>query len=287
MHYRAGPAPTARQLTDIDNRWIEQICATAVERSPGPLLHRREARDQVGGCCRDHTLLAVAILRQHGIAARSRVGFAGYLHPEFHHDHVVGERWCAQEQRWVRFDPEFAADDLDLPMHDLPRGPEAPFQSGADAWLAYRARQIDPHTYGVDPQRLGERGAGFIQWYVLADLAHLMGTELLLWDVWDHAVTATMAGELGANGPDGALSGAPRPTPVAESLIDMTDHLAHLIRAADDDEAGAATELARIWRTEEILRPGQYLRTLSPTGRIGTTDLHARRTVWDPAGVPT
>src|ERR687898_951834 len=69
--------------------------------------HRR-TEDLVQGCCRDHTLLAVAALRHHGMPARSRVGFASYLSlTTWHHDHVIVEAWLGG--RWRRFDTELAA----------------------------------------------------------------------------------------------------------------------------------------------------------------------------------
>ncbi|MGC0251208.1 transglutaminase-like domain-containing protein [Pseudactinotalea sp. Z1748] len=279
-HYRAGPALSARQLADIDTRWVDRICATALERSPGPLTTERADSDKVGGCCRDHTLLAIAILRQHGIPARSRVGFAAYLTPGFHHDHVVAERWSRQEQRWIRFDPEFGAEHQDVPMHDLPRGAGAPFQTAAQAWLAYRDGHTDLSTYGVMPGHAFLRGPTFVQRYLLSDLAHLMRTELLLWDVWGPGLDEPA----GSGG--GAAMGLPHPAQVHTELIGATDHLARLIVAADDGDRGAEEDLATLWATSPQVRPGARVRTVSPSGRIGVTDLRARRTEWAPAADP-
>ena len=282
-HYRAGPAPSPRQLADIDSRWISRLCATAVDRSPGPLTAERASQHKVGGCCRDHTLLAVAILRQHGIPARSRVGFAGYLTPGFHHDHVVAERWSQQQGRWVRFDPEFDADDLGLSIHDLPRGADTPFQdtpfqTAAQAWLAYRAGHTDLSTYGVMPNHPVLRSPGFVQRYLLLDLAHLMRTELLLWDVWGPGTDpAEPTGQRPADLPS---------TRARPDLFEVTDALAHLIEQADDGDSGAAAELTTIWATRAQLRPGRYVRTVSPSGRSGITDLQTRSTEWTHTAVP-
>lgn len=49
--------------------------------------------DRFVGCCRDFSLLFVAALRGRGVPARTRIGFAGYFAPDFHHDHVVAELW--------------------------------------------------------------------------------------------------------------------------------------------------------------------------------------------------
>ncbi|ARU51160.1 hypothetical protein CBR64_06300 [Cellulosimicrobium cellulans] len=81
VHYRAGEtAPTPAQCADVDRRWVASILDAATERAPGaPLAATRPADAQVGGCCRDHSLLAVAVLREHGVPARTRLGFADYL----------------------------------------------------------------------------------------------------------------------------------------------------------------------------------------------------------------
>lgn len=215
----------------------------------------------------------MAILRQHGIPARSRVGFAAYLTPGFHHDHVVAERWSAEQGRWIRFDPEFGA-DLDLPIHDLPREAGAPFQTAAQAWLAYRGGHTDLSTYGVLPDHPFLRGPAFVQRYLLNDLAHLMRTELLLWDVWGPGLSEP------AGPADGAPVNLPDHAHVRTDLLEATDRLARLIERADDGEAGAARELTTIWATRAQVRPGRYVRTISPSGRTGITDLQARGTEW-------
>src|SRR5690606_4225432 len=77
VHYYAGvPTLTPTQLADVDSRWVGRILDTAVERAPGlPLGTARPLQGKVGGCCRDHSLLAVSVLREHGVAARTRLGF--------------------------------------------------------------------------------------------------------------------------------------------------------------------------------------------------------------------
>ena len=41
--------------------------------------------ERLQGCCRDHTLLCVGVLRQHDVPTRSRVGFASYFRPDWNH----------------------------------------------------------------------------------------------------------------------------------------------------------------------------------------------------------
>ncbi|MFR9777917.1 transglutaminase domain-containing protein [Micromonospora sp. MS34] len=249
VHYRAGGVELpASRLAEVNHRWVDQILDMDQSRFPLPLTAARPAADRVAGCCRDHTLLTVAALRQHGVPARSRVGFAAYFTPGWHHDHVLVEYWNGE--RWVWADPELdpAADrrfdgyDID-PMAGL-------FDSAARVWSAYRAGRIDPDVYGVQPD-LPIRGAWFIYDYVLHELAHRQKDELLLWDDF-----GGMAG--GIEGADHALA----------------DEIAALLLAADDGDEAPEKELTRRYATDRRLRPGSAVRSVDPTtGVVTTVDL--------------
>ncbi len=263
-HYRAGATPpTPEQLADVDRRWVDAILDAAVERDPGPLDAPRAAAHQVGGCCRDHSLLAVAVLREHGVPARTRLGFTTYLgDPALRGDHVVAERHDGA--RWVRFDPELAPGGHAFAVHDLPTGDGAPFETAAEAWLAYRAGRRDLSDHGASADAAWLRGPGFVQRYVLGDLAHRQRCELLLWDVW------------GASTPVGAEPD--------DATVVLTDHVAALTVRADAGDAAAEGALAALWAADERVRPARFVATWSPTGRLGWTDLVARTTAW--ADVP-
>ena len=140
----------------------------------------------MAGCCRDFTLLTVAALRQHGIPARSRVGFGSYLGGGFHYDHVIVEHWTGDRWQWT--DAQLAPEsDLPIDPTDVPRavagGDDHVFASAAQVWLAGRRGEVDLDTYGVDPG-LPFRGSWFVGNYVISELAHRQRDELLLWDTW-------------------------------------------------------------------------------------------------------
>lgn len=259
-HYRADPTPpTAEQLADIDRRWLASILDAAVARAAGPLDASRAPRDRVGGCCRDHSLLAVSILREHGVAARTRLGFAGYFSVGFRHDHVVVE--LHRDGRWVRFDPELDPGSHDFDVDDLPRGEGSPFETAAEAWLAHRAGRTDLDAYGVAPGT-AVGGAQLVHAYVLGDLAHRMRRELLLWDGW------------------GAM--APPGKPIGPGAVALADRVAALTVDADAGDPRAEASLEELWR-ETGVAPGRFVTTVSPSGRVGTTDLEARTTRWSTA----
>ena len=261
VHYRAA----AEQLepgqdADIDLRWLADVLAEAQRRSPGPLTASRPPAQQIAGCCRDHTLFSIGVLREHGIPARSRVGFSAYFRPGFHHDHVVGEYWDGA--RWVRFDPELnmAENWFGFDSHDMATGLGAPFETAAEVWLAHRNSGLDVSTYGVDPSLPELCGPEFVRGYVVTELAHRERDELLLWDVWGDTLPET-------------------PTPPAE-LDRLADEIAALLVAADGGDAAAEATLADRYATDPRLQPGTGVVTLSPTGRVGDADLVAKVTRW-------
>ncbi|MFF2620235.1 transglutaminase-like domain-containing protein [Oerskovia jenensis] len=261
-HYRAEAAVMpAERATDVDSRWLATILDLDHSRHGTALTEPREVCDRVGGCCRDHSLLTVGVLREHGIPARTRVGFVGYFTPGFHHDHVVVEHWA--DGRWVRWDPELTAGDPAFPFDplDLPRGTgdvaedlALPFVPAATAWLALRAGLADADLFGVDPG-LPFRGDWFVHDYVLFELAHRQGDELLLWDTW------------GAMSTDDTLEGAD---------LTLVDAIATLLVRADQGDQEAEDELTARYAADDRLHPGPRVRTLSLTGPSRWTDLTDR-----------
>jgi hypothetical protein len=261
IHYRGGADQLAPgQDADIDLRWLTDLLDESQRRSAVPLDAPREPAQQLAGCCRDHTLVAVAVLREHGIPARSRVGFAGYFRPGFHHDHVVGEYWDGS--RWVRFDPELDMGEnwFGFDSHDMTTGLGAPFETAAEVWLAHRRDGLDVSGYGVDPSLPFLCGPEFVRGYVVTELAHRQRDELLLWDVWGDTLPDT-------------------PTP-ADDLDGLADEIAGLLVAADAGDAAAESELAQRYAREARLHPDGSVVTLSPTGRVADADLVARVNRW-------
>ncbi|TWD75341.1 transglutaminase superfamily protein [Kribbella amoyensis] len=238
IHYRGGEVEfTPDRLEEVNHRWVDEILACDQQRNAVPLTTPREPVDRVAGCCRDFTLLAVAMLRHQGIPARSRIGFASYFTPGFHHDHVIVEYF--DRGRWNQVDPQIGpAEHWGFDVHDIPAGR---FRSAAEVWLAFRAGEIDGDLYGVAPD-LPIRGGWFIRDYVFLQLAHLRGDELLLWDGF-----GAMADDLSMD-------------------LGPTDELAALLVAADAGDRSADTKLADLYRIDPDLHPGRLIEVRSPTG---------------------
>lgn len=248
VHYRASghELPSATKH-EINARWLAAMLAADQSRQRFPLTEPRDVLDRVQGCCRDHTLFCVGALRSNGIAARSRVGFAGYFVDGWHHDHVIVEAWI--DGRWRRFDSEIdtARPTLPTPMDvghcELD---STGFVTAAQAWMGYREGRIDPETYGVDPTMPVFRGPRFLFDEVIYEVAHRFGDELLLWDGW---------GRIGYPG-----------EPVSEAHAVWLDEIAGLLLAADRGDLVAEHELLRRYRTDEGLQPGATVIQASPYG---------------------
>lgn len=248
-HYRAElPDLPEDRRGEVDSRWLEVILTIDEARHPAALTEPRPLDQRVAGCCRDHALMVVGALRQRGVPARTRVGFAHYFTPGWAADHVIVERW--REGRWRRADPELLPDH-DFDVHDVPTGGDAPFETAAEAWLGWRAGDRDLSRYGLEADPAHFSGPDFVQTYVIMEVAHRYGDELLLWDGW--------------NGTETALEKT------------TVDEVAQLLLRADHGDAGAETDLWARYAEDDQLRPGDQVATYSPYGsppRI--TDLQSR-----------
>ncbi|MEV8378080.1 transglutaminase domain-containing protein [Kribbella sp. NPDC056861] len=249
IHYRGGGIEfTGDRYEEINHRWVEAMLTTDERRNGTSLLTPREPFDRIVGCCRDYSLLTIAALRQRGVPARSRIGFAGYFGRGFNYDHVVVEYWNGE--RWVMVDAQLEPD----PARKFDSLDMAPgwFRSAAEVWLGYRSGALDGDEFGVDPA-LPLRGGWFIRNYVLLQLAHLRGDELLLWDGW-----GAMSGELSGD-------------------LDLIDELAGLLVAFDNGDAAAGEVLAALYLADPELRPGETVLQLSPAGHPPVTVDLSRR----------
>lgn len=248
VHYRAsGHELPAETSDDINARWLEATLELDQGRHATPLSDPRPVTERVQGCCRDHTLFCVGALRSQGIAARSRVGFAGYFLEGWHHDHVIVEAWI--NDRWQRFDSE-----VEGPLPSLPSPMDIGrcdadgdgFVTAAQVWLGYRRGDINPESYGVDPSVPDIRGERFVFDEVIYEIAHRFGDELLLWDGW---------GRIGIPG-----------EPVSDDDARWIDEVATLLLAADDGDAAAEQKLFDRYRDDDGLHPGPVVIQASPYG---------------------
>jgi hypothetical protein len=129
-----------------------------------------------------------ATLRQRGVPARVRVGFATYLVPDLFVDHWVTEYWNGDRQRWIIVDAEQDGivrswDGSTFDACDVPRDQ---FWIAGRAWQACRWGNEDEHGFGYDP---AATGMWVVRANLLHDLACLNKVELTPWDFWGLGLT--------------------------------------------------------------------------------------------------
>jgi hypothetical protein len=210
------------EFTQEDRRTVHlrrssDLLAEIAARDPRPLDVAREPAGRVPGNCRHFTVLAVALLRAHGIPARARCGFGGYFGTGWFEDHWVAEYWHTEHQRWQLFDAQVDAVQLgwfpiDFDLTDVPRDQ---FLVGGEAWRRFRAGVADPAKFGLS--QINEGGDWWIAGNLMRDGAALLNLELLPWDCWGAMAT-----------PD---------DPISDELAALYDRLAELTLAPDENLA--------------------------------------------------
>jgi transglutaminase-like putative cysteine protease len=95
----------AGRIAEIDTRYAQDMLARLFELADLPLTGQRAPRERIVGCCRDFTVLFLAIARAQGLPARARVGFGAYLEAGWNLDHAIAEVWDAAKGRWQFVDP--------------------------------------------------------------------------------------------------------------------------------------------------------------------------------------
>lgn len=117
-------------------------------------------------------------------------------------------------------------------------------------WLAHRDRGLDLSRFGVAPEVPDVAGVGFVREYVIFEVAHRFGDELLLWDSW------------------GAMEG---PDASAETT-ELTDLVARLLVAGDAGDLDAEEELERLYRSDARLHPAGEMFRIDPLGGPSVTE---------------
>jgi transglutaminase-like putative cysteine protease len=96
IHYREGErfgyAIPEERLPEVDTRYAQRMLARILAMDNSPLTEQRPPERRLVGCCRDFTVLFLALARHVGVPARARVGFASYFDPSFNYDHEVAAR---------------------------------------------------------------------------------------------------------------------------------------------------------------------------------------------------
>lgn len=183
---RYGEKLTEDHSSVLSTRSAADILRQIYKQQPQNLQEKRKQSEKTIGNCRDFTVLSVAFMREKGIPARARCGFAAYFStPEMklkYIDHWVVEYWNTDDKRWVMVDSQiddFQKESLKLGFNTLDV-PHDMFITGGVGWQMCREGNADPETFGIFEMN----GMGFIRGDMIRDLAALVKTPLLPWDCW-------------------------------------------------------------------------------------------------------
>ena len=180
LHPFFAPADADRQ--DAALRSIPEILGALLQRDSSALTQTRDPSNRVVGTCRNYALLTCAILRQHGLPARLRVGYANYFAPDFWEDHWVCEYRTADGWRFLDSELSAAIRARFCIAFDPAEVPGDRFLTAGSAWQELRRGDGDPARFGVST--LGIAGLWFVAGSLLRDLAALGGEEMMPWDYW-------------------------------------------------------------------------------------------------------
>ena len=175
-----GVPPAAER--DRNLRLVSRLLAEVENRDSRPLTKQRSLANYLYCTCHDFALLAAGALREHGVPARLRVGFASYFRAGHWEDHWVCEH--RDGAKWAILDAQLgprARTGLSISF-DVADVPQAGWRSAASIWRAIRSGEVDPGACGVS--FAGISGAWFVAAAVLRDAAALAGIECLPWDYW-------------------------------------------------------------------------------------------------------
>ena len=167
-------------------RMVSKKIDRILELNNRPLIESRPAENRLFSICRDFALLLTTMLRQNGIPARVRYGFATYFFPTNvvgYGDHVLAEYWHAQEQRWVLVDAQLdelqcKAVHISFDPCDVPRDV---FLTADVAWQRCRKKEANPKDFGFLPDYTGW---WYVKGHLARDIAALNKIEMLCWDYW-------------------------------------------------------------------------------------------------------
>ncbi len=210
----------------------EAMLAHAMTLDPAPIGAVRLPAARVLGNCRHFSTMLCAFMRQKGIPARARCGFATYFEPGRHVDHWICEYWNANDGRWVQVDAQLdtlqrSVTKADFDPLDVPRDR---FLVAGAVWQGIRGGTIDPDTCGIADMW----GGWFVRGDLMLDVGALQKVELLPWEPF------------GLIQPRGSTE---QETPNVMALV---DRVAALTARGDND---SIDELLSMARADERLRP--------------------------------
>lgn len=166
----------------VNLRRVEDVLDAVLAEDDRPLTEERVPGSRVATNCRGFSVMAVAMLRHHGVPARARCGFGAYFKAGYFEDHWVVE--YLDGGTWKLFDAQIDPVQRDtlritFELTDVPRDQ---FVIAGAGWTRVRAGHADPDRFGLST--IDEFGDWWIAQNLTRDAASLTGIETLPWDQW-------------------------------------------------------------------------------------------------------
>ena len=182
-----GVTPSEARQDELSMRTVQEKIQRILELDDQNLTVSRVADKRLMGNSRDYSTFLVAVLRQGGLPARARCGFATYFQTGRYEDHWIVEYWNQDSQRWVKVDGQVDAYQrqalsIQWDQVDMPGGM---FVSGGRSWLACREGEANPDDFGV----FEYKGLDFVRGNLMRDILALNKVEPLPWDFWGYLNT--------------------------------------------------------------------------------------------------
>jgi Transglutaminase-like superfamily len=171
---RPGWIKAHPQEVDVFTRPIRKVLERVASLGLEPWNQSRPSDRRVVIDCRHFSLLLCSVLRERGIPARTRCGFATYLEETHWMDHWVCEFWEDKQRRWVM-------EDADLQLHSVPSNQ---FYTGIHAWEVSRKMPSMAWQFGYSKEE-HDRGAWVARANLVRDFAALNGFVSISGDSWE------------------------------------------------------------------------------------------------------
>ncbi len=171
--YGVKDTALSRETLPVERR-MALVQATGVKGLP--------PEQRTSGTCRDFALMLCSLLRERGVAARVRCGFATYFAENPFDDHWVCEYRVDGENRWALADAQLDSlmcDRLRIGFDptDLPAGT---YLNAGEAWAMWREGKVEPDAFGHG----AAKGVWFMRVNLMRDLLALNKQETSAWDAW-------------------------------------------------------------------------------------------------------
>ena len=171
---RPGWIKAHPQEVDVFTRPIRRALERVTTLDPRTWNQPRPPEKRVVIDCRHFSLLLCSVLREKGIPARTRCGFATYLEETHWMDHWVCEFWDEEQGLWIM-------EDADLQLHSVPFNQ---FYTGIRAWEISRKTPAMARQFGYGKEKY-ERGAWVARANLVRDFAALNGFVSISGDSWE------------------------------------------------------------------------------------------------------